>query len=97
MKAVHILTILGALFGGVRLIDTLMKANTAPQQAAGAALAAAIAVIPYCFARAVEIMASPRDAELKRVNETLATHTRLLADLANRGASSDKAEPEARG
>jgi hypothetical protein len=40
--------------GMVDLIYTAIAAQSAPQQAAGAAFAAALAVIPYCIARAFQ-------------------------------------------
>lgn len=84
MRALHILTVLGAVIGGFQLLNVEAVAASAPQQAAGAALAVAWTVIPYCFARAIIAMcSSPEQAELKKLNETLATHTRLLATLAN--------------
>ncbi len=48
-----IVTILGSILGVVILIGTLLSADGAPQQAAGAAVSVALAVIPYCVARAV--------------------------------------------
>jgi hypothetical protein len=83
MKALHILTILGCLCGGFTLLNTFMTANGAPQEGAGAAIAAAFAVIPYCFVRAIELWAAPGETQLRKLNETLTTHTRLLAQLAN--------------
>lgn len=50
----YVLVIIGTLIGGYELLNTLAFAESAPQQAAGAALALAWAVLPYCFARAVE-------------------------------------------
>ena len=41
----------GCIAGGFQLVDTFVSAQSAPQQAAGAAMAAACAVIPYCWAR----------------------------------------------
>lgn len=49
----YILTMIGTAIGGFTLLMT-MAADSAPQQAAGAAMAVAWAVIPYCFARCVE-------------------------------------------
>jgi hypothetical protein len=85
MKSLHIITILGCVCRGFILVGTFLTATGAPQQGAGAALAVALAVIPYCFVRAVESWAEPSasEAELRKLNETLATHTRLLAQLAN--------------
>jgi hypothetical protein len=53
MKALWSLAILGAVAGAIGLISTF-AANGAPQQAAGAAIAVALAVLPCCLARAVE-------------------------------------------
>lgn len=52
----YILTIFGGLIGGLILITTLVSANGAPQEAAGAAIAVAFVVIPYCMARAFELI-----------------------------------------
>lgn len=52
-SALWALTIFGSLAGGFTLIHTFAAAKGAPQQAAGAAMAIAVAVIPYCLARAV--------------------------------------------
>lgn len=49
-----IFPIIGAVIGGFELLNTVTHAESAPQQAAGAALAAACAVVPYCLARAVQ-------------------------------------------
>jgi hypothetical protein len=46
-----------SLFGGIRLIEGLIVADSAPQQAAAAAMAVAFAVIPYCAARAIQELA----------------------------------------
>jgi len=47
-----VLTIIGAVLGGEVLFATFASAKGAPQEAAGAALAVALVVLPYCFARA---------------------------------------------
>ena len=54
-KLVYVLPFLGAILGGMQLLSSLI-ATSAPQQAAGAAMAAALAVIPYVFARALAEM-----------------------------------------
>lgn len=53
-RIAHLLTLIGSLIGGWELLNTMAFAESAPQQAAGAAMALAWAVLPYCFARAVE-------------------------------------------
>ncbi|MBM3419278.1 MAG: hypothetical protein FJY17_10220 [Bacteroidetes bacterium] len=50
------ITLVGSGLGILTLIGTLLGASSAPQQAAGAALAVAFAVIPYCAARAISEM-----------------------------------------
>lgn len=52
-KLLWILTIVGALIGGSFFLLTLLTADSAPQEASGAALAIGCAVIPYVLARAV--------------------------------------------
>jgi formate/nitrite transporter FocA (FNT family) len=54
MVAIWLITILGALFGALLFAQSFTSANGAPQQAAGAAMACAAAVLPYVFARAIE-------------------------------------------
>lgn len=49
------LALLSAGFGMLELIFTMVRAESAPQQAAGAAMAVAFAVIPYCIARALQL------------------------------------------
>ena len=44
------LTMIGGVLGGGVLFATFTSANDAPQEAAGAALAVALVVVPYCFA-----------------------------------------------
>lgn len=47
MQVMSILTIIGALVGALMLAGTF-AATGAPQEAAGAAMAVAFVVIPYC-------------------------------------------------
>lgn len=47
-------TVLGSILGLFILAATVVFSDSAPQQAAGAALAVACAVIPYVFSRACE-------------------------------------------
>ena len=48
-----IITIIGSAIGFLILITTLFGSTGAPQEAAGAAIAVAFSVIPYCLARAL--------------------------------------------
>ncbi|ONG55729.1 hypothetical protein BKE38_08665 [Pseudoroseomonas deserti] len=54
VKFFYVLTIIGALIGGFWLLMAIFGAKSAPQEAAAAAIAAACAIIPYVFARAVQ-------------------------------------------
>ena len=56
IQFLNIIALLGAVAGGFTLFATFGAAKGAPQEAAGAALALAFAVIPYVFARAVQIV-----------------------------------------
>lgn len=58
MKAlVWTISVLCSLFAGYMHVSGLMEANSAPQQAAVAAMAVAVAIIPYCLARGVSEIA----------------------------------------
>jgi len=48
-----VITMLGCLAGGLGLVFALFL-DSAPQQAAAAAISIGFAVVPYCFARAIE-------------------------------------------
>lgn len=54
VKFFWMMTAGGAILAGLILIASVLLASNAPQQAAGAAIACAVAVIPYVFARAAE-------------------------------------------
>ncbi|WP_421773731.1 hypothetical protein [Gracilimonas sp.] len=41
-----------SIFAGMLLVITFIASESAPQQAAGAAISIGLAVIPYCLARA---------------------------------------------
>lgn len=68
MKALWVLTLIGAIFGGLTILITLATSKGAPQEAAGFAMACALAVVPYVFTRAVQGMgaASTHD-EVNRI------------------------------
>lgn len=53
MRYLYILPVLGAVLGGQHFLQTLVMAESAPQQAAGAAMAVAYAFLPYVFARSM--------------------------------------------
>jgi len=95
MILVWILVIVGTLIGAGDLLIVLTTSSSAPQQAAGAAMAVAWAALPYVFARACQALVGAELKELKRVNETWQSHIRSLAPP--KGADSVKPAEDARG
>lgn len=68
MKAIWILPIIGALLGALVFLFTISVAKGSPQEAAGFAMAMALAVIPYVLARAIQEMnKSSIEADTKRI------------------------------
>lgn len=68
MTALWILTLIGAAFGGFTVLVTLAASQSAPQEAAGFAMACALAVVPYVFTKAIEGMGSTtREEEADRI------------------------------
>lgn len=57
VKFLWVVTILIAILAGAVLALTVLTASAAPQQAAGAAIAAAMAIIPYVITRGAEGLA----------------------------------------
>lgn len=54
VKIFYSLAAVGAFIGGFEFFSAMTKAQSAPQQAAGAAMALCWAVLPYVLARAVQ-------------------------------------------
>jgi hypothetical protein len=77
---------IGALAGSLFVIGAFFE-DSAPKQAASAAVGLGLAVIPYCLARSCDEYNNETVRELKALNETMATHTRLLAEVANNAAT----------
>lgn len=49
IKAFEVLTYIGFVLGTILMIGVFAEASGAPQEAAGAAMAAACVVLPYCI------------------------------------------------
>ncbi|WP_316979899.1 hypothetical protein [Shumkonia mesophila] len=64
MKFCYAMALLGSLVGTFFLIEALLGAKGAPQQAAAAAIGIAFAVLPYVFARCVEKMTGPSEVRI---------------------------------
>ena len=75
-----IVTFLSACLGGIALLLSMLGAKSAPQEAAGAAMAVALAVIPYVIMRCAQI------AEARKSQATLARIAELLEAQANGGS-----------
>jgi uncharacterized Zn finger protein (UPF0148 family) len=58
VKLMRGFALLGAVAGLAQLAATIIRAESAPQQTAGACIAIAFAVIPYCAAQAIVISKS---------------------------------------
>lgn len=81
VKLFWILSLCGAGFGAVTILD-LSRAESAPQQAAIAAMAAAFAIVPYVWARALGEL-----VHKQQIADDLAV---IKAALANQGPPEPK-------
>ena len=59
----YIVSIISAALAGLMLFITISTSNGAPQEAAGAAISACIAIIPYVFARSFEKLSASTGLE----------------------------------
>jgi hypothetical protein len=59
VKICWVITALASALALLAFAAAVLDANSAPQEAAGAAVAAAIAIIPYVFTRCVEGLMGP--------------------------------------
>jgi len=89
MKLLWFLTIVGAVVGGWNYLETITLATSAPQQAAGMALAAASAILPYIFARACQEFGN-----VPTHKQVAATSPEAPTRLAKMAADRDAAGPQ---
>lgn len=89
-RVLFALPLIGSVIGGAVLILTLVGAQGAPQEAAGAAIAVALAVLPYVLCRSIQLMrqesrASATDRLIDAVRTSASQHhyqvTRPATDL----------------
>lgn len=68
--------------GGLFLFQGLLSAKSAPQEAAAAAIAMCITIIPYCFVRAISALADEdnRDAEILHELKNISAKITPLTD-----------------
>jgi len=78
---VWIISILACIVAFLSFVSDWQAAQSAPQQCVAISMALLIVILPYCLSKA--IMGIIQDGQIKRLNETLETHTRLLASMAN--------------
>lgn len=74
-KIVWILPLLGSLLGGLVGVATALMADSSPKEAAGFALACALALIPYVLARSIGEL-----TDNESLAKNMATLTRMVAE-----------------
>jgi len=67
----YALTGIGSVIGAFLLVFTIVGSQSAPQQAAGAAMAIGLAIVPYVFSRCIQIIVS--ETSRRKENERLVT------------------------
>ncbi len=71
-RILWLLPIFGALIGALITITTLLSATSAPQEAAGYAMACAFAIVPYVLVRAVMAMTDTKwERDLKLIAKSM--------------------------
>lgn len=78
-RFVYVMPLLGSIAGTLTIAATALLAGTAPQQAAGFALACALAVVPYVFARSIAALDDTSQSQQRRQTEALDKLARALA------------------
>ncbi len=74
MRIVFLLPLIGAIIGSLITLGTLVMTNSAPQEAAGYAMACAFAVVPYVLARSIQIMYEDSQSKLtEKIIEAIRT------------------------
>lgn len=64
MRLVFVLPLIGAIIGSLIILLTMAASGSAPQEAAGYAMAAAFAVVPYVFAKAIAGLSAERPSKI---------------------------------
>jgi hypothetical protein len=74
MRFVFVLPLIGAIIAVLITLGTLVMTNSAPQEAAGYAMACAFAVVPYVLAKSIQIMYEDSPSKLtEKVVEAIRT------------------------
>lgn len=75
---IYAMPFLGSLAATLALIITFAGSRSAPQEAAGFAMACALAIVPYVFARSIDLCRDDRENQLKRSTRALEEMARVL-------------------
>ena len=79
------ITLLSGIFGAVIIFFTSVVAKGAPQEAAGYAMACAVAIVPYIFTRSAQALFGPSPGEsTKRIVDAIGLLYRSQTDEAGR-------------
>jgi hypothetical protein len=74
MRFVFVFPLIGAIIATLITLATIIMTNSAPQEAAGYAMACAFAVVPYVLARSIHIMHEDSPGRLaERIIEAIRT------------------------
>lgn len=72
MPILWVITLLSSLLAGFVIVVTTAAGRSAPQEAAGYALACALAIVPYVFTRAAQALKGPdRGESTRRIVEAI--------------------------
>ena len=81
---VWIIELLACIVAFFNFISDWQHVTSAPQQCVAISMALLIVILPYCFCRAITgLNQNTLINEIHTLNEQLATHTKLLASIAN--------------
>lgn len=97
-RVLFFLPLIGSVIGGLILLFTVGGAKGAPQEAAGAAIAMAVAVLPYVLCRSVQLMAqesrnSATDRLIEALRESRGAAPRASNEIARNPIDLSKIEP----
>lgn len=75
---IYLMPLLGSIAATLVILLTLGSSNSAPQEAAGYAMACALAVVPYVFARAIDLARDEAVSHRNRQTDALEKLARRL-------------------
>ncbi len=85
-KIVWVLPLIGSVLAILVAVGTVLMAGSAPKEAAGFAMACALAIIPYVIARSIAELAHNQSLE-----KNVSTLTRIVAEATGKIKPGDKA------